>query len=80
MLGAGPGHALAVETTLRPVLTELGATVPFAGLYVLDSKYSDPASYDAWLATAGPVTAALVPALRTPTTHPSHPTRAGALT
>jgi FMN reductase len=63
MLGAGPGHALAVETTLRPVLTELGATVPFAGLFVLDTASTDPASYDGWLATARPVTAALTPAL-----------------
>ncbi|MGN0063775.1 MAG: NADPH-dependent FMN reductase [Nocardioides sp.] len=28
MLAAGPGHAMAPEVFLRPVLTELGATVP----------------------------------------------------
>ena len=30
MLGAGPTHALAPELTLRPVLTEIGGTVPGA--------------------------------------------------
>jgi FMN reductase len=33
MTGAGPEHALAVETSLRPVLVELGASVPTRGLY-----------------------------------------------
>ena len=41
MLGAGPGHALAPELGLRPVLTELGASVPVRGLYVLDTAYDD---------------------------------------
>lgn len=49
LLGAGPGHALAAELTLRPVLTELGATVPGRGLFVLDTAYDDPASYAEWL-------------------------------
>jgi len=62
MLGAGPGHALAPELTLRPVLTEIGATVPVRGLYVLDSQYDDPAAYDAWLSTARPVVSALLAA------------------
>jgi FMN reductase len=51
MLGAGPGHALAVDTSLRPVLTELGATVPVRGLYVLDASYADPSAYSHWLAS-----------------------------
>ena len=55
MLGAGPGHALAPELTLRPVLTEIGATVPVRGLYVRDSRHADPASYAEWLAFARPV-------------------------
>lgn len=59
MLGAGPGHALAVETSLRPVLTELGATVPVRGLYVLDAAWADPTAYGAWLETARPVVRAL---------------------
>src|SRR3954464_5199975 len=45
MLGAGPGHALAPELTLRPVLTEIGGIVPARGLYVVDSAYDDPAAY-----------------------------------
>jgi FMN reductase len=55
LLGAGPAHALAAEVHLRPLLAELGATVPGRALYVLDSTYDDPASYDAWLAQARPV-------------------------
>ena len=54
MLGAGLGHALAAEHTLRPLLTELGATVPGRALYVLDSAYDDPASYQDWLQTNRP--------------------------
>jgi len=54
MLGAGPTHALAPELTLRPVLTEIGGTVPVRGLYVQDSAYDDPAAYAAWLETARP--------------------------
>ena len=60
MLGAGPAHALAPELTLRPVLTEIGATVPVPGAYVLDASYDDPAAYDGWLEAARPVVAALV--------------------
>ena len=38
MVGAGPLHALAPEVHLRPLLVELGASVPTRGLYVLDSQ------------------------------------------
>lgn len=54
MLGGSDAHALAPELTLRPVLTELGATVPGRGLYVVDSRHDDPESYAAWLAAARP--------------------------
>jgi FMN reductase len=54
MLGAGPGHALAPELTLRPVLSELGASVPARGLYVLETAYDDPVAYEAWLESARP--------------------------
>ena len=54
MLGGGPTHALAPELTLRPVLTEIGGTVPVRGLYVQDSSYDDPAAYAAWLEVARP--------------------------
>ena len=52
MLGAGPAHALAPELSLRPVLTEIGASVPVRALYLLDSSYDDPAAYA--LAGGGP--------------------------
>jgi FMN reductase len=38
MVGAGAHHALAVEVHLRPVLVEIGATLPTRGLYVLESE------------------------------------------
>jgi FMN reductase len=60
MLGAGPAHALAPELLLRPVLTEVGATVPVPGAYVLDSAHDDPTAYDAWLAAARPVIGTLL--------------------
>ena len=55
LLGAGPQHALAAELTLRPVLTELGATVPGRGLFVIDKQHDDPAAYTDWLAATKPI-------------------------
>ncbi|MCW2792328.1 MAG: ssuE [Nocardioides sp.] len=69
MLGAGPGHALAPELTLRPVLTEIGGTVPAKGLYVLDAAYDDPTAYAHWLDLARPPISAILDRL---------PSRAGA--
>lgn len=40
MLGAGPTHAMAPDVVLKPVLAELGATLPAPGLYLLDSSYA----------------------------------------
>ena len=37
MVGGAPGHALAVEAHLRPMLVEVGATCVTPGLYVLES-------------------------------------------
>jgi FMN reductase len=54
MLGGSPAHSLTPELTLRPVLTELGATVPGRGLYVVDSQHDDPAAYAAWLDATRP--------------------------
>jgi FMN reductase len=55
MVGAGPQHALAVEVHLRPVLVELGATLPTRGLYVTEDRLD---SLDdilgGWLLEAGP--------------------------
>jgi len=61
MLGAGPAHALAPELTLRPVLTEIGATT-VRGHYVLDSRHDDPAAYVEWLAQVRPTVDALTEA------------------
>jgi FMN reductase len=54
MLGGGPAHALAPDLLLKPVLTELGATTPTRGLYLLDRSWDDAAVLDPWLAAAGP--------------------------
>lgn len=55
MLGGSPAHALAPELTLRPVLTEIGGTVPGRGLYVVDAAYDDPAAYAEWLTATKPL-------------------------
>jgi FMN reductase len=55
MLGGSPAHSLAPELTLRPVLTELGGTVPGRGLYVVDSRHDDPTAYADWLAATRPI-------------------------
>ncbi|HEY0248966.1 MAG TPA: NAD(P)H-dependent oxidoreductase [Gryllotalpicola sp.] len=49
MLGAGPVHALAPELLLKPVLVELGATVPVQGLYLNEKSYLDETSTQPWL-------------------------------
>ena len=64
-----PAHTLAVDHGLRPLLVELGASVPTKGLYVIDAQHSDPEPYDAWFATAQHA----LPALPAPST-PSSPT------
>jgi FMN reductase len=63
MVGAGPQHALAVEVHLRPVLVELGATLPTRGLYVLEGQLPDLEDVvAAWLVEAAPrLRAALAP-------------------
>ncbi|HEY1734389.1 MAG TPA: NAD(P)H-dependent oxidoreductase [Acidimicrobiales bacterium] len=60
MVGAAPIHALAPETYLRPLLVELGASVPSRALYVLESQLDDLAAVvDAWAATAVPLITAV---------------------
>ena len=50
MVGAGPAHALAVEVHLRPVLVEIGASVPTRGLYVTEDRLEDLGAVTAaWL-------------------------------
>ena len=48
MLGAGPSHAMAPDLLLKPVLVELGATVPCQGLYLLDGTASEPEASARW--------------------------------
>lgn len=60
MLGGSLAHSLAPELTLRPVLTEIGGTVPGRGLFVVDSQYDDPAAYADWLTANRPVVEALL--------------------
>src|ERR1700724_2813476 len=61
MTGGWAGHLLAVEVHLRPVLVELGATVPARGLYVTEPELADlPAAVGKWAATALPLITASV--------------------
>ena len=56
MTGGWPGHLLAVEVHLRPVLVELGATVPARGLYVTEPEFDDlDAAVGGWAETAVPL-------------------------
>ena len=56
MTGGSAGHSLAVEVHLRPVLVELGATVPARGLYVTEPELADlDAVVARWAATAVPL-------------------------
>jgi FMN reductase len=64
MLGAGPGHALAPELTLKPVLSELGATTALPGLYLLDSQFRDSPTLADYAARWAPTVAALTAAPR----------------
>lgn len=55
MVGAGLQHALAVEVHLRPVLVELGATLPTRGLYVTEDQLDTLGDViHTWLLEAGP--------------------------
>ncbi|GAA1636213.1 NADPH-dependent FMN reductase [Actinoplanes couchii] len=41
MTGGAPDHSLAVEAYLRPLLVELGASVPTRGLYLVMSRMDE---------------------------------------
>jgi len=63
MTGAAPDHALAPEVHLRPLLVELGASVPSRGLYVTEQQLDDlDAVVAAWAATARPLISAALAA------------------
>jgi FMN reductase len=56
MTGGWAGHMLAVEVHLRPVLVELGATVPARGLYVTEPELGDlDAAVSKWAENAIPL-------------------------
>jgi FMN reductase len=56
MTGGWPGHLLAVEVHLRPVLVELGATVPARGLYVTEPEFGNlDAAIAKWAEPAVPL-------------------------
>ena len=61
MVGAGSAHALAVEVHLRPVLVELGASMPARGLYLTEATLADlsPTLDEWWLTAEGPLRRAL---------------------
>jgi FMN reductase len=55
MLGASERHALAAELTLKPVLSEIGASCPTPALFLLDTAWDSGPVLDAWLASARPL-------------------------
>ncbi|RBM17591.1 FMN reductase [Streptomyces sp. PT12] len=58
VVSGGPAHALAGEIHLRPLLVELGATVPARSLVVTEAALAEPGPVIAdWLVTAGPALA-----------------------
>jgi FMN reductase len=58
MLGGHWKHALAADLLLKPVLVELGATCPTAGLFLLDSEWDTGPALEDWLIQARPQVAA----------------------
>jgi FMN reductase len=63
MTGGWPGHLLSVEVHLRPVLVELGATVPARGLYVTEPEFDDlGAAVGTWAEIAIPLITRSLPA------------------
>ena len=57
MLGAGAQHALAGEHTLKPVLSEIGASCPTPALFLLETEWEASPELEAWLERARPVLA-----------------------
>jgi FMN reductase len=56
MTGAGSGHALAAELHLRPLLVELGATVPARAVYVTEGELGElDKSVASWAEAAIPL-------------------------
>ena len=55
MLGGHWRHALAAEVHLKPLLVEIGLSVPFRGLFLLDSEHAESEALDQWIALAKPM-------------------------
>jgi len=56
MTGAAPGHYLAADLHLRPLLVELGASAPTRSLYVTEAQLTDLSQVvGAWAADAVPI-------------------------
>jgi FMN reductase len=49
MLGASLHHAMAPDLLLKPVLVELGALCPAAGIYLIDKTFADDPRLDLWI-------------------------------
>jgi FMN reductase len=65
MVGAAPIHALAVESQLRPVLIEIGASCPTRGLFIMESQIDSLAPLiDEWLTIWGGALRAVMNAKR----------------
>ncbi|MGW6003629.1 NADPH-dependent FMN reductase [Oerskovia enterophila] len=78
VVSGNPAHALAGEVHLRPLLVELGATVPARTLALLDSQLGEAelaSAVDAWLDRAGgPLLRAVSPTVgQDATTHQTAP-------
>lgn len=54
MLGAGSQHALAAETHLKPVLSELGAITTSPALFLRDSTFEEDGAVEAFAERWGP--------------------------
>lgn len=52
MLGGDWHHSLAPEIFLKPVLAELGASMPTRSLFLLESEYAQSDTMSAWLEVA----------------------------
>ena len=49
LLGGSPGHRLAVDVHLTPLLPELGASVPARSMFVVESELDGFADHAAWV-------------------------------
>lgn len=54
MLGGHWKHGLAADVLLKPVLVELGATCPTAGLFLLDAEWDTGPALESWLELSRP--------------------------